>query len=215
MLFFFILIKSMIKKYSILIGIITGILMLIIATFNYPGGTYENVNSEGYDWANNYISNLLRPLAVNGAENTARPFAILGVLFLTASFGVFFVNFSNRIKIKSASIVIKYLGVLATILGFITVFPSMHDIMVMMSSILTLLIFFYITIMVIKSKLTLMKIMSVVFLLTFYFGAYMYFSRSFLEYLPIMQKIIFLMKIVWVLSLEYLTRKEDFQYITK
>jgi hypothetical protein len=181
----------------------------------YPGGTYENVNSEGYEWANNYISNLLRPLAVNGEENTSRPFAILGILFLTASFGLFFVNFSNRIKIKSASLVIKYFGILATILGLITVVPSLHDIMVTLSSILTLLIFFYITIIVIKSKLTMMKIMSIAFLLIFYFGAYMYFARFQLEYMPIMQKIIFGMKITWVLSLEYLTRKEDFEHITK
>ena len=203
------------KKYATLIGIIIGTFLLILATFHYPGGTYENVNSEGYDWANNYISNLLRPLAVNGTENAARPYAILGVLFLTASFGVFFVKFSNRIKIKSASLVIKYLGILATILGFITIVPSMHDIMVTASSILTLLIFFYITVMVIKSKLSLMKVLSIIFLLTFYFGAYMYFTRSYLEYMPIMQKIIFLMKIVWILSLQYLTRKEDFQYIIK
>jgi hypothetical protein len=91
----------------------------------------------------------------------------------------------------------------------------MHDIMVTASSILTLLIFFYITVMVIKSKLSLMKVLSIIFLLTFYFGAYMYFTRSYLEYMPIMQKIIFLMKIVWILSLQYLTRKEDFQYIIK
>ncbi len=205
----------MIKKYSILIGITVGTLLLIISTIYYPGGNYENVNSEGYDWAYNYISDLLRPLAVNGEENTARPFAILGVLFLTTSFGIFFVNFSNRIKIRSASFVIKYLGILATIFGFITVVPSMHDIMVTLSSILTLLIFFYITVIVIKSKLTVMKIMSIVFLLAFYFGAYMYFSRFQLEYMPIMQKIIFVMKIAWVLSLEYLTRKEDFDHIIK
>lgn len=206
--------KMMIRKYSILIGITIAVLLLLLSTVYYPGGTYENVNSVGYDWANNYISNLLRPLAVNGEENTARPFAILGVLFLTASFGVFFVRFSARIKIRSASRVVKYLGVLATILGVVTLVPSMHDIMVTMSSILTLLIFFYITIMVLKSKLTWMKIISVCFLLTFYFGAYMYFTRSFLAYMPIVQKVIFLMKIVWVLSLEYLTQKEDFQYIT-
>ena len=168
----------MIKKYSILIGIIIGTFLLTLATIYYPGGTYENVNSEGYDWANNYISNLLRPLAVNGEENTARPFAISGVFFLTASFGLFFVNFSTRIKIRSASLVIKYLGILATTLGFITVVPSMHDLMVALSSILTLLIFFYITVMVIKSKLIAMKTMSIFFLLTFYFATYMYFTRS-------------------------------------
>jgi len=192
-----------------------GTLLLIISTIYYPGGNSENVNSEGYDWVNNYISNLLRPLAVNGEENTARPIAIFGILLLTASFGFFFVNFARKIKIRSASLVIKYLGLLATTFGFVTVIPSMHDIMVTLSSILTLLIFFYITVIVIKSKLTMMKIMSIVFLLTFYFGAYMYFSRFQLEFMPVMQKIIFVMKIAWVLSLEYLTRKEDFEHIIK
>lgn len=205
----------MIKKHSILIGIIVGVVLLILATFYYPGGTYEDVNSKGYDWTNNYISNLLGPLAVNGADNPARPLAVLGVLFLTISFGIFFVKFSDRIKIKSASFVIKYFGILATILGFITVVPAMHDLMVTASSILTLLIFFYITVMVIKSKLNWIKVLSICFLSIFYVGAYMYFTRSFLEYMPIMQKIIFLIKIIWILSLEYLTRKEDFEYITK
>jgi hypothetical protein len=67
--------------------------------------------------------------------------------------------------------------------------------------------------MVIKSKLRLLKIVSIVFLLTFYFGAYMYFSRFQLEYMPIMQKIIFMMKVTWVLLLEYLTNKEDFEHV--
>ncbi len=205
----------MIKKYIVLIGIIIGTLLLILSTFYYPGGTSENVNAQGYDWANNYISNLLSPFAVNGEENMARPIAIFGASFLTSSFGIFFLNFSNRIKIKSASLVIKYLGIMATIFGFITVVPAMHDIMVALSSILTLLIFFYITVIVLKSKLTAMKIVSIVFLMTFYLGAFMYFSRFQLEYMPMMQKVIFVMKITWVLSLEYLTDKDDFAQITK
>ncbi|MEL6660092.1 MAG: hypothetical protein AAFP77_28440 [Bacteroidota bacterium] len=205
----------MLRKYAILIGITIGTLLLVIATIYYPGGTYDNLESEGYSWVDNYISNLLGPIAVNGQENTARPFAIFGVLFLTASFGAFFVKFSERVKIKSASLVIKYLGILATVFGFITVIPAMHDIMVTASSMLTLLIFFYITVMVLKSKLNWLKVLSVIFLSTFYFAAYMYFTRSFLAYMPIVQKLIFLLKIVWVLSLEYFMHKEDFQYITK
>ena len=206
---------NMIKKNSILIGIIIGAVFLIIATFYYPGGNVNNEFSKGYDWMHNYISNLLRPLAVNGMDNPARPWAVVGIFFLTASFGIFFVKFSARIRIKNVSFVIKYFGILATILGFLAVSPSLHDIMVTLSSSLTLLIFFYITVMIIKSKLLILKIVSILFLLIFYFGAYMYFTRSYLEFMPLMQKIIFLIKIVWILSLEYFTQKEDFQHITK
>ncbi|MFT6333999.1 MAG: hypothetical protein ACI86M_002280 [Saprospiraceae bacterium] len=205
----------MLKKYSILIGIIIGVSLLIVATFYYPGGTSENLDSIGYDWANNYLSNLLSPLAVNGLYNNSRPFAISGILFLTASFGFFFVRFSRRIKIKSAAFVIKYFGILATVFGFLTVAPSLHDIMVTLSSILTLLIFFYITFLVIKTNLTVLKIVSVIFLLTFYLGAYMYFARAFLDYMPMMQKVIFGIKIVWILWLEYFTNAKDYQHINK
>jgi hypothetical protein len=205
----------MIKKHSIFFGIILALIFLIISTQFYPGGSYVDEFSKGYDWTNNYISNLLQPISVNGEANPARPWAIVGVLFLTASFGVFFVDFSGKIKIRSVVFVIKYFGILATVFGFLTVVPFLHDIMVTVSSILTLIIFFYITVILIKSKLVVLKILSILFLLIFYLGAYMYFTRYVLEYMPLMQKIIFSVKIIWVLSLIYFTEKEDFQHIIK
>ncbi|MFT6811115.1 MAG: hypothetical protein ACJA01_004362, partial [Saprospiraceae bacterium] len=124
-------------------------------------------------------------------------------------------TFSRNIKIRSASFIIKYFGILATSLGFLTVVPALHYIIVTISSILPLVIFFYITVIVLKSKLNFLKVISVLFLLTFYFATYMYFTRSYLAYIPIMQKVILLMKIVWILVLEYRTSKEDFEYIIK
>lgn len=202
-------------KHASLIGIITGLTLLILATLYYPGGTYIDELSKGYDWFDNYISNLLGPSAVNGMDNVARPWAVAGVLCLTASFGLFFVKFSYWIKIKSAAFIIKYGGIIATIMGFLTVIPALHDGMVTLSSILTLILFFYITVIVLKSRLFLLKIVSVLFLASFYFAAYMYFTRSYLDYMPLVQKIILLVKIVWILSLQYLTQEEDFAHITK
>lgn len=203
----------MIKSNFILIGISIGVLLLFIASTQYPGGTSINPNAIGYDWKTNYISDLLNPISVNGENNTARPWAIGGTLFLALSFGLFFVKFSKKIIVKSAVFVIKYLGIGATILAFFTAIPSLHDSMVTISSILTLIIFFYITVFIIKSKLHILKVCSILFLMTFYAGAYMYFTRSYLEFMPIMQKIIFIIKIVWVLVLEYFTRREDFEHI--
>jgi hypothetical protein len=60
------------KKTLIPIGIIIGVSLLFIATFNYPGGSYHDESSVGYDWMNNYISNLLSPKAVNGMYNKSR-----------------------------------------------------------------------------------------------------------------------------------------------
>jgi hypothetical protein len=169
----------------------------------------------GYDWANNYISNLLNPQAVNGMINTARPWAVGGVLFLSASFGLFFIGFSDKIKVKSAANVIKYGGLMAALCAFLTVFPSLHDIMVTLSGTCTLLVFFYITVFLFKTKFHFLKIYSVLSLIFFYAATYMYSTRSYIEYLPIMQKTIHLVQIVWVLILEYYTTEKDFQHITK
>lgn len=200
----------MIKKHLIAVGLLAGICLLLTATFFYPGGSYVEASAIGYDWWNNYISNLLSPVAVNGMHNTARPWAVAGVLLLTAGFGVFFVRFSHRIPDRNGALAIKYLGAAVTILAFLTVIPTLHDLMVTLSSILTLIIFFYITVFTLKSQLQLLKFCAVLFLSTFYFAAFMYFTRSYLEFMPVLQKVILLMKIVWVLSLEYFTRSEDF-----
>lgn len=191
----------MIKNKLIPAGITIGVLLLFMATLNYPGGSNLNELTTGYDWINNYLSNLLNPTAVNGMHNTARPWAIGGILLLSASFGAFFIKFSQKIPDKSAAFIIKYLGIAATGFAFLTAIPSLHDIMVTISSILTLIIFFYITVFVLKSKLRTLKILSVLFLATFYLGAYMYFTQSYLVFMPIMQKVIFAVKIIWILAL--------------
>jgi hypothetical protein len=205
----------MLQKNVISLGISLGILFLLIATFYYPGGSLQNEFSQGYSWTENYISNLLRPLAVNGKDNAARPWAIVGVLFLTSSFGLFFVQFSDYIQVKSAAFIIKYVGIVATFLGFLTVIPSLHDIMVTVTSVMTLLLFFYLTVIAIKAKMPILSIASVFFLSLFYLATFMYFGRFHLEYMPIMQKIILLAKIVWILSLTYFTTKDDFKHVLK
>jgi hypothetical protein len=58
---------KIIKKYSILIGLIISVISLLIAISIHLGGTYENKNSIGFDWTRNYISNLFETKALNGS----------------------------------------------------------------------------------------------------------------------------------------------------
>ena len=203
------------KKNQIIIGISIAVLFLFLAAIYYPGGSNLDPNSIGYDWKNNYISNLLSPKAINGMDNAARPWAIVGVLFLSASFGFFFYGFSKYIQVKSAANVIKFAGVGSALAGLLVVVPALHDSMVTLSSIMTLVAFFYVTIFTIKSKLSILKILSILFLAIHYFACYMYFTRTFLDYLPIMQKAIHLVQIIWVVGLMYFTNEKDFENIKK
>ena len=200
----------MLRKYLILLGIIISLLLLLVATRHYPGGSQNDKNSVGYDWKNNYLSNLFGAKAVNGSENASRPWAIAGMLFLCASFALFFIEFSKKIPAKGAARIIRYCGAGAMVFSFLAVTPY-HDAVIRIASTLALISMFYITVFVFKARLHLLGILSVVCLLVSYSCNYIYFTRSYVEYLPIFQKIALSITIIWILSLQYLTTMTDFQ----
>ena len=204
----------MLNKNIVSIGITLSILCLILASHNYPGGSPKDPNSAGFQWTENYISDLLDYKAVNGADNSARPFAVLGVLLMGLSTGFAFVRFSRKLRLKNLSVVIKYGGLLLIFLSALGTFPAQHDTSVTLSIFVNLLVFFYVMVTLLKSRLTVFKVLSVVFLASFYGATYMYGTKTGLEYMPLVQKITHIVQIVWILGLEYFTEKEDFEHLT-
>ncbi len=97
----------MLKKYSVLIGVAISISLLLIATMVYPGGSLFNKDFVGFDWSKNFISNLFAAKAVNGLDNPSRIWADGGMIFLSVSFAIFFINFSKKIPAKGAAKVIN------------------------------------------------------------------------------------------------------------
>ncbi len=202
----------MLKKYSILLGVIISILLLVIATLYYPGGSQIDKTSIGYDWKNNYISNLFSEKAVNGSDNASRFWAISGMMFLSVSFAIFFIDFSKRIPAKGAAKVVKYCGAGAMLFTFLIATP-LHDKMITIASTMTLVSIFYITVFVFKSRLQVFKFLCVICLLVFYCSLYLFYSGVYLKVLPILQKFTFASTIILILGLEYFTKKEDFEPI--
>ena len=205
---------KMIKKHAVLIGIVISILLLVIATLHYPGGSQANINSTGYDWKNNYLSNLFSEKAMNGVDNASRPWAVPGMFFFCAACTIFFIRFSKRIQSKVAANIIKYAGAGAMLFAFLTV-TAYHDLMVTLACTCAMITLFYLSVFTFKSKLLFFKFWSIASLAALYLTASMYYTRSFLNALPIMQKTCFLMVVTWIVGLEYFTKKEDFQLVKK
>ena len=134
------------------------------------------------------------------------------MIFPSASLAIFFIEFSKKIPAKGASKIIKYFGIGAMLFTFLIVTP-LHDKMITIASTMTLISIFYITVFVFKTRLHLFKFLCTVGLLVFYCTLYLYYSGTYLKFLPIMQKITFVSTIILILGLEYFTRKEDFQHI--
>lgn len=79
----------MIKKYSVLICLVTSVTLIVMATFGYPGGSLLDKNSIGFDWSKNFVSNLFATKAINGSENAGRIWAVIGMAFQSVGYGIF------------------------------------------------------------------------------------------------------------------------------
>lgn len=197
----------MIKKYSVLICVVTSVILIVIATLAYPGGSLLDKNSIGFDWSKNYLSNLFATKAINGSENPGWIWALIGMAFHSVGYGIFFINMSKKISSRQWANILKIIGVTNIILIFLIATP-LHDLGVI-SIILTLIGLFIITGFILKSKLHLLKFCCVICLLTYY-CFFSLFGLGYLGLSVIMQKVYIISSVLLVVGLEYFTKYEDF-----
>jgi hypothetical protein len=197
------------RKYSVLLCVVISMLFLITATLLYPGGSILDRNSVGFNWSKNFFSNLFLAKALNGNENPSRVWALIGMVFNSIGYGLFFIHTSRKIPHKHTELVLKSIGIANMLFTFLIATP-LHDIMVTVSSTLTMLGLFYITVFTLKTKLHWLKFFCIGSLLLFYFTLYLYGAGDW-GMLAVMQKITSLCFTLLVLTIEYFTRGEDFQ----
>ena len=200
-------IKQMVKKYSVLICLVISVILMVIATLVYPGGSLLDKNSIGFDWSKNYLSNLFATKAINGSENPGWIWALIGMAFYSVGYGIFFINMSKKMSSRHAATVLKFIGATNIIFIFLIATP-LHDVGTI-SIILTLIGLFYITVFILKSKLHLLKFCCIICLLTFY-CFFSLFGFGYLGLAVIMQKVYIISSMLLVLGLEYFTKYEDF-----
>lgn len=185
---------------------VISLVLIVIASSLYPGGSLLDKNSIGFGWSKNFVSNLFAAKAINGSENSGRIWAVIGMAFQSVGYGIFFIHMSKKIASSWANI-LKYIG-FANILFIFLIATPLHDVGTI-SIVLTLFGLFTITVFVLKSKLHFLKFCCIVCLLTFY-GFFILFGFGYLSSAIIMQKVYNASAILLVLGLEYFTKSEDF-----
>ena len=198
-------------KYSVLLCVVISALFLMIATFLYPGGSILDKNSVGFNWSKNFFSNLFLAKALNGNANPSRIWALIGMVFNSIGYGLFFIHTSRKIPQKHAELFLKSIGIANMLFTFLIATP-LHDVMVTVSSTLTMIGLFYITVFILRTRLHWLKFFWIVSLLIFYFTFYLYGAGDW-GLLAVMQKVTFLCFMLLVLITEYFTESEDFQQI--
>ena len=121
---------------------------------------------------------------------------------LCFGFALFFVDTAQKIATPSSSRIIKWCGALSMVFAFLAVTPW-HDVMVTMANILVMLSLFYITVHLFRSKFFMLGILSSLCLSSLYLGSTMYYTQLWLEWLPVVQKTVFTLKIILILSLTW------------
>ena len=193
---------------AILTCVIVSVVLLLIASALYPGGSLADSGSIGFDWSKNFISNLFQEKAINGAPNPGRVWALIGIAFQSIADGLFFIRMSQVIPDKHARLVLKVTGIINIVFNFMIATPF-HDAMVTISSTLSLLGLFYITVFILRSRLHVLKVCCIACMLIFYYTLFLYGAGD-LERLAIMQKVALICSALLVLALTYFTKAEDF-----
>lgn len=189
---------------------VASVLLLVIASLAYPGGSLADKNSIGFGWSKNFLSNLFAAKALNGSENPGWIWAVTGMAFHSVGYGIFFINMSKKISLRPWAYIFKLIGA-ASILFIFLIATPLHDLGTI-SIILTLIGLFIITVFILKSKLHLLKFCCIICLLTYY-CFFFFFGFGYMEQAVIMQKVYIISSMLLVLGLEYFTRYEDFVQI--
>lgn len=174
--------------------------MYFISTIYYPGGSYYDRTSEGFSWLHNYWCNLLEKTALNGEPNKARIIAILGTQSLCIGVGMFYYLFPDHFEMRKLwQIVTKFVGVLSMLFAAF-LYTEYHDTVLNIAGVFGGIAFLGTLIALHRnSSFGLLWLGALGF---FMIGVnnYMYYTRIFHDYLPLIQKITLILVLSWFIA---------------
>lgn len=186
-----------------ILGIISFIGLYVFSSTLYPGGSQADLNSEGFSWIHNYWCNLMNEKAMNGLLNPARPYSVMGMVILCISLMIFFIQFANAFsKNKLWRQLIKLNGVLSMTFG-VLISTQYHDVMTIISSVFGLIVIIGIIKEIYQSELSFYKISGVLCILLLGVNNYIYYTQHLIRLLPLIQKITFVIILIWIVGLNY------------
>ena len=186
-----------------ILGTIIFIVLYFIATLYYPGGSQVDKNSIGFSWINNYWCNLLNENAMNGQHNSAKPIAMAAMFTLCLSLSFFWILFPVKIRIgKIAKYIIQISGMLSMLVAFFLFSNINHDLITDLASSLGLIATIGTFIGLYKTKWFGLFAFGLLNILLVGLNNYVYFTKGFIIYLPVIQKISFATFLIWICCID-------------
>lgn len=184
--------------YFPIIGLIGFLLFFVIATTMYPGGSVNEIASEGYSYFHNFICDLMSLNLEEGVVNDARPIAIIAHLMLSFGLISFFYILPEIFTIQNRNTrIIRGVGML-TMTIFIFMYTEYHDLVVTITGVLgsIALIPFFLELINYENR-GLKALAYLCFMLSIaVFISYE--TKIGFYYTPILQKITFVFDSIWI-----------------
>jgi hypothetical protein len=174
------------------------IVLYIVATLFYPGGSEYDRQAKGFSWLHNYWCNLLNEYGVNGEPNVARPIAITALITLAFSLTAFWYIFPRFAPFtKTARLIIQLSGFLSMAIGAFLSTP-LHDLIINLSTLMGLVAMTGTFIGLYKLRLKVLFWMGLFILVLIGLNNLFYYGGALLYYLPVVQKLTFLYVLGWI-----------------
>ena len=181
-------------------GICLFVLLYLMASFLYPGGSHRFESAKEFSWIHNYWCDLLDIRARNGSPNTARPVAIMASMILCISL-IYFWFYFTVIYDSNGGLVIRYSGILSS-LSMMFLFNGPHDLVINLSSTLGLIAITGALLILSRERIYTLFSLGLFCLVLCIINNYIYFTGNFLNSLPVVQKISFFIFLLWFCLLD-------------
>lgn len=180
-----------------LAGTLLFVILYVVATLLYPGGSQADKTAKGFSWVNNYWCNLLNEHAINGEINPARPIALASMITLCLTLSFFWFHFPRHINFSKASRLRIQICGIAAMFTALFIFTGSHDIVIDISGVLGLVALIGTFTGLYKNKWYALFWFGIFNLILMLVNNFFYYKTGLLIYLPVIQKITFASYLLW------------------
>lgn len=183
------------------IGILLGLALIVVSTRLYPGGTLDDPAAAGFDWSRVYLTQVFRPIALNGQVNAARPFAVAGLWLYCASMAALFWQLGKRMGSTRHGKWVEISGIAAMVYTALTV-TRMHDLMVTIALVLFVAADLVMLAWLLRQRWLPELTAGIASLALLLVAAFIYYGKVGMAALPALQKVSALSSAAWLLWLQ-------------
>lgn len=192
------LIANKLLALASVLGIGLFLLLYLIAALYYPGGSDAHPTAQGFSMIHNYWCDLLAKGAKNGQFNPARPIAIAGMITLCLALSMFWYLLPRLLnKGKHHYNIVQFAGIISMLLA-IFIFSNYHDLIINSAVFFGVIALTGTYIALYRSKSYRTLVFGLFCLLLILSNSYIYYTKYFINTLPLLQKITFLCYLLWI-----------------